>query len=283
MIKNTAGQKIGAQMVSASDGSAFTGAVTVYVTGDAGTQAIGSVGAGACTHEGNGYHTYSPAQAETNCDLIGFTFIGTGAIPATVQVYTKAGDAFTRLGAPAGASVSADIAAIKAETSSIQADTNDIQTRIPAALVSGRIDASVGAMATDVITSTALATSAVTEIQSGLSTLDAAGVRTAIGLASANLDTQLTAIDDYLDTEVAAIKAKTDNLPTDPADASVVAGLIAAVETKVDAVDTVVDAIKAKTDNLTFTVAGQVDSNVTYVNDVEVIGNGETGTEWGPA
>lgn len=44
------------------------------------------------------------------------------------------------------------------------------------------------------------------------STLDAAGVRTAVGLAAANLDTQLTAIDDYLDTEVAAIKAKTDQL-----------------------------------------------------------------------
>lgn len=46
-----------------------------------------------------------------------------------------------------------------------------------------------------------------------LSPLDAAGVRSAVGLASANLDTQLTAIDDYIDTEVAAIKAKTDNLP----------------------------------------------------------------------
>jgi hypothetical protein len=88
MTKNTASQTIGAQMVSATDGSAFTGAVTVAVTGDAGTQATGSVGAGACTHEGNGYHTYAPAQAETNYDLIAFTFTGTGAIPATVQVFT---------------------------------------------------------------------------------------------------------------------------------------------------------------------------------------------------
>jgi hypothetical protein len=46
----------------------------------------------------------------------------------------------------------------------------------------------------------------------GFTDLDAAGVRTAVGLASANLDTQLTAIDDYLDTEVAAIKAKTDQM-----------------------------------------------------------------------
>lgn len=89
MKKNVASQAIGAQMVSATDGSAFTGSVTVYVTGDAGTQAVGSVGSGACTHEGNGYHTYAPAQAETNYDLVAFTFIGTGAIPATVQCYTN--------------------------------------------------------------------------------------------------------------------------------------------------------------------------------------------------
>jgi hypothetical protein len=92
VIKNTAGQKIGAQLVTASDGSAFAGAVTVSVTIDAGTQATGSVGSGACTHEGNGYHTYAPAQAETNGTLIAFTFTGTGAAPATVQVFTTGFD-----------------------------------------------------------------------------------------------------------------------------------------------------------------------------------------------
>jgi hypothetical protein len=39
-------------------------------------------------------------------------------------------------------------------------------------------------------------------------------MRTAMGLATANLDTQLGTIDDFLDTEVAAIKAKTDLLPS---------------------------------------------------------------------
>jgi hypothetical protein len=47
-------------------------------------------------------------------------------------------------------------------------------------------------------------------------------------------------------------------------------------------VDTVVDAIKAKTDSMTFTVAGQLDVNLQYVNDVQVTGNGQAGTEWGP-
>ena len=62
----------------------------------------------------------------------------------------------------------------------------------------------------------------------GFNDLDAAGIRSAVGLAAANLDTQLTAIDDYLDTEVGAIKAKTDNLPTDPADQSAVEAAITA-------------------------------------------------------
>lgn len=84
-------------MVSASDGSAFTGSVTVSVTGDAGTQATGSVGSGACTHEGNGYHTYAPAQAETNYDLIAFTFTGTGAVPATVQLSTSMDSNVTKI------------------------------------------------------------------------------------------------------------------------------------------------------------------------------------------
>ncbi len=42
-------------------------------------------------------------------------------------------------------------------------------------------------------------------------------------------------------------------------------------------------AVKTKTDGLTFTVAGQVDANIQYVNDVQVTGTGASGAEWGPA
>lgn len=111
---------------------------------------------------------------------------------------------------------------LQAELDGIQADTEDIQTRLPAALVSGRIDASVGAMAANVITATAIATGAITAAKfaanaldavwstatrlltagtnivlakgtgvTGFNDLDAAGVRGAVGLASANIDTQL--------------------------------------------------------------------------------------------
>jgi hypothetical protein len=54
--------------------------------------------------------------------------------------------------------------ATAAEAAAIQADTNDIQTRLPAALVSGRMDASVGAMASNVITAASMASDASGEI-----------------------------------------------------------------------------------------------------------------------
>lgn len=84
-----------------------------------------------------------------------------------------------------------------------QVKINNIQTRLPTLLVGGRMDSSVGAMGNDVLTAAAIATDAIdadalaadaiAEIQSGLSTLTAAGVRAAVGLAAANLDTQLAA------------------------------------------------------------------------------------------
>jgi hypothetical protein len=51
----------------------------------------------------------------------------------------QTGDSFARLGAPVGASISADVAAVKTQTGAIETDTQDIQTRLPAALVSGRM------------------------------------------------------------------------------------------------------------------------------------------------
>lgn len=68
------------------------------------------------------------------------------------------------------------------------------------------------------------------------------------------LKTLIDTVDDFLDTEVAAIKAKTDNLPSDPADASDIAGAFTTLNTKIDTIDDFLDtevaAIKAKTDNL---------------------------------
>ena len=190
MQKNVAGQRIGVQMVSASDGTAFTGSVTVYVTGDAGSQAIGSVGSGVCTHEGNGYHSYAPAQAETNFDLIAFTFVGSGAVPVTVQVYT----------------------AINPVTAVPTAEANATAVRSELTTELGRID---------VATSTRLASASYTapdnasiaSIKASTDNLPADPADASdIAAAFVTVNSKLDAIDDYVDSEVAAIKAVTDKL-----------------------------------------------------------------------
>jgi hypothetical protein len=64
----------------------------------------------------------------------------------------------------AGLATIANQLAIAAGIAAVQADTDDLQTRVPAALVGGRMDSSVGAMAANVVTAGALAADAVDEI-----------------------------------------------------------------------------------------------------------------------
>jgi hypothetical protein len=254
-------------VVQINDGAIQSTGVAVNITAQGGSA---TAGAGTIAYSAAGTVLYTPTQAETNVSTFIVEASKAGCYPVAVTIVTTAsatvgtvllapvthtsaviptvstltghtpqtGDAFARLGAPAGVSVSADVAAVKVDTASAVTRTTDIQARLPAALVSGRIDASVGAMAANTVNASALATDAVTEIQSGLATsaalataqgvlskldttveldggvyrfttnaleqapagggggggLDAAGVRAAIGLASANLDTQLADI-----------------------------------------------------------------------------------------
>jgi hypothetical protein len=188
--------------------------------------------------------------------------------------------------------------ATAAEAAAIQADTNDIQTRLPATLVGGRIDASVGAMASDVITAAALATDAVTEIVAGVYnalpsgswTNGSFGDRLLVGLNN-NRTVQVTgshhiAADihelqagaitegDFADGAISARVIAADAIGSSELAASAIteiqSGLatttqLTTVETKIDTIDDFVDteisAIKAKTDQLSFTVANQVDAN----------------------
>ena len=170
------------------------------------------------------------------------------------------------IGTPAGVSLAADVA-------SVQSDTNDLQSRVPAALISGRMDVTVGAMQADVLTGTALAASAVSEIQSGLSTLDPAGVRAAVGLASANLDAQLDALPTAAENTTAvwaaaartltAIDEDTTTLDLDATIRAAVGMAAANLDTQLaaidDAVDTEVGAIKAVTDKVDATLENSSD------------------------
>ena len=85
MKKNTAGQVIGVQMTAAADGTPFAGTVTCQYTIDGGAQVAGAV----VSLEANGFYTMPVNATISNGDHIAFTFIGTGAIASTVQVYTS--------------------------------------------------------------------------------------------------------------------------------------------------------------------------------------------------
>jgi len=227
MKKNVAGQTIGAQLISKTDGSPVTtGTTTIYVTGDAGTQAVGSVGAGVCTHEGNGYWSYAPAQAETNYDLIAFTFVNTAACNASIQAETsfpQTGDSF----AIVTAGGTGDNAAIKAKTDLIPAapaSTTNITAASGIALaVNQHVIVDSGTITTytgntpqtgDSFARIGVAGAGLTALgDTRLANLDAAvSTRLATSGYTAPDNATIAAIASYVDTEVAAIKAKTDQL-----------------------------------------------------------------------
>ena len=182
------------------------------------------------------------ADAQSATDLKDFADAGydpaTNKVQGVVLVDTltthtgntvQTGDSFARLGAPAGVSIAADLVAIEAQTDDI-----------------GVAGAGLTALG-DV----------------RLANLDAA-VTTRLATAG------YTAPDN---TSIAAILVDTAEIGVAGAGLTVLATQ-ASVNTIDDLLDTEVAAIKAKTDSLTFTVAGQVDSNVQSVNDVTIVGNG---------
>lgn len=83
---------------------------------------------------------------------------------------------------------------LKASMNTLQADTDDIQTRLPAALVGGRMDSSVGAMAANVITAAAINAAAMNGKGDWL-TGDSSGVTTLLGRLTALRATALDNLD----------------------------------------------------------------------------------------
>lgn len=182
---------------TATDRYVFMVDSTDHVTGKTGltlTIAAGKAGGAfasitpTVTERGNGWYTLSLSTTDTNTlgDLALHVTAG-GADPTDKLFNVVANleaDTFGRLGAPAGASHAADVAAVKADTAAISAKT--------ANLPADPADASDIAAQFGTVNST-------------LATL------------SGYVDTEVAAILAAVDTEVAAIKAKTDNLPASPA------------------------------------------------------------------
>lgn len=138
--------RLGLTALPAAAASAAGGLPTVGTGANQITLAAGAVTVGT-NNDKAGYtastvtdktgYSLSAAGVQAIWDALTTALTTVGSIGKRIADYLT-GDAYARLGAPAGASVSADIAAI-------QADTNDIQTRLPAALVGGKIDATLAA------------------------------------------------------------------------------------------------------------------------------------------
>lgn len=111
---------------------------------------------------------------------------------------------------------------------------------------------------------------AVTAIQGGLSTLDAAGVRSAVGLASANLDTQIADLPTVAEFEARTIVAANY---FDPATDQVIVATnndksgysITGTITTLDALDTAQNSQHSTTQGLVTTVAGYLDTEVAAI------------------
>jgi hypothetical protein len=162
-------------------------------------------GAGQIAQQANG-------QADVNLSTIktqavtcaaGVTVLASVGTAATSTAQT--GDAYARLGAPAGASVSADVAAVKVDTAAVKIQTDKLTFT-----VANQIDANVldwkGATA-PAMTGDAFAR---------LGVPAGASVSADLAVVAGYIDTEVAAILAAVDTEVAAIKAKTDSLPAAP-------------------------------------------------------------------
>jgi len=236
-------------VVQISDGAVQTSGCTVRIKPIGVAEADGG---GTTAYSTDGIVLYTPTQGETNYTSFILIAKKTGCIPACVTVVTTASSV-------SGRTVPAD----------------------------GSITAAV--IATDAIDADAIKADAVTEIQSGLAT--ATNVSDAQTAIIAQVDANETKID--------AVKAKTDNLPSDPADQSAVEAAITAatsplataanLATVAGYLDTEIAAILADTNELQLDWAdgGRLDlildarSSQTSVDDLPT--NAELATALGTA
>jgi len=146
-----------------------------YTLGTISPATAGSVRADAVT----GITSSDVGAIKTQTDKLAFTVAN--QIDANVLDWKSAtapamtGDAYARLGAPAGASVSADVASVKTDTGTT------IPGRLPAALVGGRMDSNLSAIGNDTTALTAFQRAVLGNV---IGTCDVGGTTTSIVVSS---------------------------------------------------------------------------------------------------
>jgi hypothetical protein len=268
-----------------------TGNVGGNVTGSVGSVATGGISeASFATTAGSfaplGVLDQGTAQSATGTTIVlrsAAGFANDELIGATVYIVSGTGAGQSRV--------------ITDYVGSTDTATVDTWTTTPSGTIVYKIFATPPASAT--------AVPAVNLVQVAGSTTDVSALATNVAAilvdTGTTLDTKLNTIDDFLDTEIAAILADTNELQTDWANggrldllldgaasagdpwttsipgaySAGTAGYIVGnnLNAPVGTVDTVVDAIKVKTDQLTFTAANKIDANILNVNSQDIGAN----------
>ena len=213
------------QVVQISDGAVQTAGVSARVK--TGTGSWGASAGTLTVDATSGFWEYTPTQGETNAESFSVVIYKTGCIGDTRSIATSASATAGYAGTDqskitnATATVNLSGTTIKSVTDAVTANVTQIGGQTASAAAPVSFPASVANETT---------------------------------VASRASQTSVDTLASYVDTEVAAIKAKTDNLPVDPADASDIAASFATVNSTLATIaayiDTEVAAIKAKTDNL---------------------------------
>lgn len=230
-----------------------------------------------------GIYLFDATQAETNADLVIVVPVSATAdvLLAPLIIYTEPETRSSDVVSISGSSTAADNQEIVFDTDFATAyDTTNDQWDVSASAGGGGGDATAANQTTIITHLTDIkgatfdgSTDSIEAIRNrgdaawvtatGFSTLDAAGVRSAVGLASANLDTQLDAIPAAVEAAIlnegdatallAAIAAKVEEFLINDGDATAtIAAIATACNSAIVAgtVGTNITAIKAKTDNL---------------------------------
>jgi len=182
--RNVAGQVIYLPQLTTTDGTPITSSATLTVAKD-GTEAASD---GDLAHVSNGVWKYTPTQAETDAAIVGLILTGTSAVPVVLNLITTAANT-------AAVALGANTAAPLDATQTQQAAADAITAAVPANFASLGIT-SDGYISRVVLVDTTTANSDMR------------------GTDGALLASSYTA---PANNDIAAIKAKTDNLPNDPA------------------------------------------------------------------
>lgn len=268
-----------------------TDSLTFTVAGMVDSNVVDWKGAAAPAMTGDAYARLgAPAGASVSADVAAvksdsggiktktdsLTFTVAGMVDSNVVDWkgsaapAMTGDAYARLGAPAGASVSADVAAVKTDTAAVKAKTDNLPAS-PAAVgsamtLTAAYDAaktaasqtSVDDLPTNAELTTALA-GADDATLAAIAALPTAATVNAIKAKTDNLPASPAATGDamtltgaYDAAKTAASQTSVDDLPTNAELATALAGADDATLAAIAALPTAVtvSAIKAKTDNL---------------------------------